>query len=85
MQQLREVEHIDIKDTEETSETWISDVLQLVLLIDIQVFVKRKVSSILTCQLSVRLMVQKYAFLSKKMFSFNFQLTVSFLFIIRKL
>ena len=48
----------------------ISDVLQLVLLVDIQVFVKRKVGSTPTCQFSVRLMVQEYTFFIEKMLRF---------------
>ena len=100
-QKLREVKHIDIEDTEETSETCqnnpgntgslmlnflISHVLQLVLLIDIQVFVKKRVGSTLTCQLSVRFWSKNMGFYRKNFtFSFNFQLTISFLFIIQKL
>ena len=100
-QKLREVKHIDIEDTKETSETCqnnpgntgslmlnflISHVLQLVLLIDIQVFVKKRVGSTPTCQLSVRFWSKNMHFYRKNFtFSFNFQLTVSFLFIIQKL
>ena len=56
----------------------ISDVLQLVLLIDIQVFVKRKVGGILICQLSIRLVVQEYAFLSKKYVFLKFLIDIFF-------
>ena len=93
-QKLREVKHIDIEDTEETSETCqnnpgntgslmlnflISHVLQLVLLTDIQVFVKKRVGSTPTCQLSVRFWSKNMRFYRKNFtFSFNFQLTIFF-------